>query len=247
MTKIAIVPAKSGSVRIPDKNIRLFRGTPMLKRTIECLKKSKSISRVIISTDSIEYASQAIEWGAEVPFLRSPNLSSDSANTIDVISDAIDKLQLTPNDNICCVYATNPLLDPRIVDLGSEILSSTDTECYVTPVVRYGFPPQRSISVKHNGLAAMLYKENMYLHSQNLEVLYHETAQFWWARQHTWASKVGMQEIMKPIIVQEWMQQDIDTMDDWYLAEAKFDFLNINLDLLENEVQKIITRYLPVK
>ncbi len=213
----------------------------MLKRTIQCLKKSKSISRIIISTDSVEYANQAIEWGAEVPFLRSLDLSSDAANTIDVISDVIHRLQLAPDDNICCVYATNPLLEARIVDLGSEILSKADVECYVTPVVRYGFPPQRSISIKQNGLATMLFKENMYMHSQNLEVLYHETAQFWWARQNTWTSKIGMQEIMRPIIVQEWMQQDIDTMDDWYLAEAKFDFLKLNRSLFENEVQKIIT------
>ena len=85
------------------------------------------------------------------------------------------------------------------------------------------------------------------MHSQNLEMLYHETAQFWWATQHTWSSKVGMQETIRPIIVKEWMQQDIDTMDDWYLAEAKFDFLKLNVNLLENEIREIINGNRPIE
>ena len=243
MANIAIIPARSGSTRIPHKNIKPFRGVPLLERTIDCLSQSAYVDRIIVSTDSEEYADLALRKQAEVPFKRSSNLSDNSVSTIDVIIDSITRLDLKNEDNIVCVYATNPLLDFRILDLGLVLLNKSINASYVTPIVKYGFPPQRSLKLLDEGSAVMRNKEYMYAHSQDLEHWYHETAQFWWARKSTWLSRLGMQESITPIIVNENMQQDIDNIDDWYLAEAKFDLRVSNSNLWEKYVDAIITNY----
>ena len=243
MANIAIIPARSGSTRIPHKNIKPFRGVPMLERTIECLRQSSYIDRIIVSTDSEEYAHLAMRKKAEIPFMRTSDLSNNSVSTIDVIIDSITRLDLKNEDNIVCVYATNPLLDFRILDLGLFLLNKSIDPSYVTPVVKYGFPPQRSLKLLNGGSAIMRNREYMYAHSQDLEHWYNENAQFWWAKKSTWISRLGMQESITPIIVNENMQQDIDNIDDWYLAEAKFDLRVGNSNLWEKYVDEIIIKY----
>lgn len=243
MANIAIIPARSGSTRVPNKNIAEFRGVPMLSRTIDTLKACEFVDRIIVSTDSQKYADFALKCGAEVPFLRSASLASDSSNTIDVVVDVIDRIRLSANDTVACVYATNPLLDSRIIDLGNRLLTKSSANSYVTPIVKYGFPPQRSISVKNQDQATMTNPEFMYEHSQNLAPLFHESAQFWWAYAATWIAKVGMQENIVPIILKEWMQQDIDTIDDWITAEAKFDHKARFPDTWDQEIANLISKY----
>lgn len=244
MSNIAIIPARSGSTRVPNKNIAEFRGTPMLVRTIETLKACESVDRIIVTTDSQIYAELAISSGAEIPFLRSVSLAGDSANTLDVIVDVIERTRLSANDKVACVYATNPLLDSRIIDLGNSLLTKASANSYVTPIVKYGFPPQRSISVKNQHQATMTNPEFMYQHSQNLPPLFHESAQFWWAYAATWVARVGMQENIVPMILKEWMQQDIDTIDDWIAAEAKFDYRILFPSVWDQEVENLISKYL---
>ena len=215
----------------------------MLTRTIEVLKACESVDRIIVTTDSQMYADLALKCGAETPFLRSASLAGDSSNTIDVVVDVIEKIRLSAKDKVVCVYATNPLLDSKIVDLGSRLLTQSSANSYVTPVVKYGFPPQRSISLKNPHQATMTNPKFMYEHSQNLTPLFHECAQFWWAYAATWVARVGMQENIVPIILKEWMQQDIDTIDDWIAAEAKFDYKILFPAAWDQEVANIISKY----
>jgi N-acylneuraminate cytidylyltransferase len=216
----------------------------MLVRTIEALKACKLVDRIIVTTDSQEYADLAHKHGAEIPFLRSASLAGDSSNTIDVVVDVIERIQLSGDDRVACVYATNPLLDSRIIDLGQRLLMQSSANSYVTPLVKYGFPPQRSISLKNQYQATMTNPEFMYEHSQNLAPLFHESAQFWWAYAATWVARIGMQENILPIILKEWMQQDIDTIDDWIAAEAKFDYKMLYPAAWDQEVENIISKYL---
>ena len=245
VSNIAIIPARSGSTRVPNKNVVEFRGIPMLMRTIETLKTCTFVDRIIVTTDSQEYADLAVKCGAEIPFLRSASLAGDSSNTIDVVVDVIERVHLSSGDKVACVYATNPLLDSRIIDLGNRLLERSSGNSYVTPIVKYGFPPQRSISMKNQYEATMTNSEFMYEHSQNLVSLFHECAQFWWAYAATWLSGAGMQEKIIPIILKEWMQQDIDTIDDWVAAEAKYDYRASFPQVWDQEIAKIITKYLP--
>ena len=91
MKTIAIIPARSGSKGLPNKNIKLFCGKPLLAWTIEAALESKQFDEVMVSTDSVEYAEIAREYGANVPFLRSELTASDIAGTWDVAREVIEK------------------------------------------------------------------------------------------------------------------------------------------------------------
>lgn len=244
MANVVIIPARSGSTRVTHKNIRFFHGLSMLERTIREVRRAGGIDRIIVSTDSPAYREIAISSLAEVPSLRIAELAGDSVSTIDVVVDSILRNEVHQLDNVCCVYPTNPLLDSRLIDLGLTILSRTLEPCYVTPVVSFGFPPQRSLRHKNEIFLSMFEPQNMYTRSQDLDPVYHETSQFWWARASTWLSRIHMQELISPIYIKEWMQQDIDDEDDLILADAKYSFKLDNQELWDNEISKVLKTYL---
>ena len=221
---IGIVPARSGSQRIKNKNIREFLGKPIILYALEAMQNSLLFDRIIVSTDSVAIADVAKSIGAEVPFFRPSNLSGSDVNTIDVVHHAINEICVSPGDRICCVYATNPFLTPDLISLGLNLLLEDGEIDYVTPVVRYGFPIQRSL-VFRDGALTMANPQFMYTHSQNLEASYHETAQFWWGYADRWLEKAPMQGRLLGICVPSWSQQDIDTEEDWLEAELKFESL----------------------
>jgi N-acylneuraminate cytidylyltransferase len=116
---IALIPARSGSKGIPDKNIQLFGGIPLIAFSIAIAKKSKLIDRVIVSTDSQKYAEIALEYGAEVPFIRPTSISGDNSSDIEFINHAISWLEenesFVPNF-IAHLRPTTPIRDFEIVD-----------------------------------------------------------------------------------------------------------------------------------
>lgn len=225
MERVAIIPARGGSQRVPLKNIRNFLGVPILERTIKTLKESKSFDRIIVSTDHEQIAELALQIGAEVPYLRSKNLSENQTPTIDVVADAINRLNLYDGDVVCCVYATNPFLRIDAIRLGFKALMNNSDFSYVTTVTSFPFPIQRALRIHADGRLQMANPEYMMFHSQDLEERYHECAQFWWAKVATWVSKVGMQVNVGGIYLPRWMVQDIDTLEDWEVAEVKFKVL----------------------
>ncbi len=90
---LAIIPARGGSKEIPRKNIKSFHGKPLIAWTIEAAHKTNLISKIVVSTDSEEIANIAIEYGVEVPFLRPPELATDTAHVIDTYFYTIDRLK----------------------------------------------------------------------------------------------------------------------------------------------------------
>ena len=221
---IGIVPARSGSQRIKNKNIREFLGKPIILYALEAMQNSALFDRIIVSTDSVAIADVAKSIGVEVPFYRPPNLSGSDVNTIDVIHHAINEIGASMEDRVCCVYATNPFLTPSLISLGLNLLLQSGDIDYVTPVVRYGFPIQRRL-VFRSGILTMANPEFIYTHSQNIETSYHETAQYWWGYADRWLKKAPMQGRLRGICVPPWSQQDIDTEEDWIEAEIKFEAL----------------------
>ena len=106
--KLAIIPARGGSKRIPRKNIRDFCGKPVIAWSIEAARLSNCFNRIIVSTDDFEIAEVAYAYGAEVPFMRPPELSDDYTGTIPVITHAINwqNQHGEPVTQACCIYAT---------------------------------------------------------------------------------------------------------------------------------------------
>ena len=119
MKNIAIIPARSGSKGLPDKNIRLLNGKPLIAYTIEAAQKSNQFDTVMVSTDSEKYAELAREYGAEVPFLRSKQTSTDTASSWDVVQEVLDGYRSMGcvYDNFCLLQPTSPLRDAQdIID-----------------------------------------------------------------------------------------------------------------------------------
>jgi len=222
--KLAVIPARGGSKRIPRKNIRPFCGKPMIAWSIEAARRSGCFDRVVVSTDDEEIAAVARDWGAEIPFMRPAELADDHAGTIPVIAHAIRHLQDRgePPRAVCCIYATAPFV--RVPDLqrGSELLDRTDCD-YVFSVTTYAFPIQRALRVKENGRVEMFHPEHFDTRSQDLEEAYHDAGQFYWGRAEVWlAGKRIFSPDAMPLILPRHRVQDIDTPEDWERAELTF-------------------------
>lgn len=228
MNKLAIIPARGGSKRIPHKNIKLFCGKPMLAWSIEAAKASGCFERIIVSSDDAEIISIAREYGAEAPFIRPPELSGDFAGTIPVISHAIQNLRDSGwfASQVCCIYATAPFLQAGDLLRGLQIMDGEDCD-YAFSVTTFPYPIQRSLYLKSDGRVDMFYPENFHVRSQDLKEAYHDAGQFCWGTAKAWLEEkpVFLSDAM-PVLLPRYRVQDIDTMEDWERAEWLFKSLH---------------------
>ena len=228
MKATAIIPARGGSKRIPRKNIKLFLGKPIIAYSIESALKSGLFAEVMVSTDSEEIADIAKQYGASVPFFRSPQTSDDYATLADVIEEVILKYeqQNLLFDIICCVLPTAPLLTVQRLIEGHDLLEEKKYDS-VTPVIKFSYPIQRALQLDENNRLSMIHLENLNKRSQDLVSAYHDSGQFYWGRtdafmkERTFFMKNG-----GAIVIPENEGQDIDTMEDWHLAEMKYKLLH---------------------
>lgn len=223
MKKIAIITARGGSKRIPRKNIRAFCGRPIIEYSIEAAKKSGVFDEVMVSTDDEEIAEIARKAGASVPFTRSTENAGDMAATHEVILEVLNeyKKQGKEYDVVCCIYPTAPFLTADILKESAEKLDTTGADG-VVPVVAYSFPPQRCFIIE-NERVTYKWPENRLKRSQDLEKMYHDCGQFYMLRVKPFIEEKSM--VLKntvPYIMDEMQVQDIDTEEDWEIAEVKF-------------------------
>ncbi len=231
MKRIAIIPARGGSKRIPKKNIRPFLGQPILAYSIKVALDSGLFDTVMVSTDSDEIASVAKDYGATVPFLRSEGNSGDFATTIDVVSEVLNAYKEQGNDfdTAVCIYPTAPFITAERLKEAVALLEDSTNEApvdSVVPVVRFSFPPQRGFIIK-DGYTVMKQPEYMMTRTQDLEPMYHDSGQFYCL--HVEAFRLShkfFMEHMKTIELDETEVQDIDNETDWILAELKYRLLH---------------------
>jgi pseudaminic acid cytidylyltransferase len=222
--RLAVIPARGGSKRIPRKNIKLFCGKPMLAWTIEVAKESKCFDQIVVSTDDDEIADLARNCGAGVPFRRPVELSDDYTGTIPVVAHAVRTLQSQGASPavVCCIYATAPFLQGADLSRGLTELQQSGAD-YAFSVTRYEFPIQRAIRIADSGRVEMFYPEYFNTRSQDLEAAYHDAAQFYWGRTDAWLSgKTIFSQAATPVILPHHRVQDIDTLEDWDRAEWMF-------------------------
>ena len=222
--KLAVIPARGGSKRIPRKNVKSFFGKPMIAWSIEAALRSDCFDKVIISTDDAEIAHIAQEYGGEVPFVRPSCLSDDYTPTTPVISHAIrwcTKHAVAPT-KVCCIYATAPFVRPE--DLREGLDNLLNLECdYSISVTSYAFPIQRAIRINKSNRIEMFQPEHFLTRSQDLEECYHDAAQFYWGTADAWLQEravFGPGSV--PIVLPRHRVQDIDTPEDWLRAEGLF-------------------------
>lgn len=230
VSSIAIIPARGGSKRIPRKNVRDFCGKPMLAWSIEGALKSGCFEQVIVSTDDDEIAHVARSWGAEVPFLRPSELSDDNTPTRQVVNHAIrevEKLFDLPQ-YVCCIYATAPFLQVADLQEGFQMLLERADD-FVFAATRFAYPIQRALRLTANGGVEMLFPENRLARSQDLEEAYHDAGQFYWGKTTAFLSDLPtFSPLSHAIILPRYRVHDIDTWEDWRLAEIVFRALQMN-------------------
>jgi N-acylneuraminate cytidylyltransferase len=220
--RIAVIPARGGSKRIPHKNIKPFFGQPLLSYSIRAARDCGLFDHVIVSTDDEEIALAARRFGAEVPFIRPPELSGDHIGTNAVIIHAIDwftEVAEAP-DAVCCIYATAPFLTAARLSEGWQALQD---KRFAFSATSYAFAIQRALYLTETGGVCMFQPEHRLTRSQDLTPAFHDAAQFYWG----WAEafKNG-EEIFAPhsapVILPRTEVVDIDTPEDWAVAEQMY-------------------------
>ncbi len=218
---IAVITARGGSKRIPQKNIKDFCGKPILAYSIEAALESQLFDEVMVSTDSEEIARIAIEYGASVPFMRSEATANDYATTNDVLVEVFSEYENRGQhfDLAVCIYPTAPFITAEKLQEAVRVMQEEEADA-VTPVVRYSFPPQRAFVIRE-GLLEYQYPECAPMRSQDLEPIYHDCGQFYVMKVENVLKGLPVKKSV-PFIVSELEVQDIDNEEDWKLAEMKY-------------------------
>lgn len=222
--RLAIIPARGGSKRIPRKNIKPFCGKRMIDWSIEAARLSGCFDRIIVSTDDEEIAQVARDHGAEVPFRRPAALSDDHTGTIPVIAHAIEWMNANgaPVELACCIYATAPFVRAEDLRLGLDTLKGSGAD-YAFSVTSYPFPIQRAIRLNQEQRVEMFHPEHFNTRSQDLEEAWHDAGQFYWGRAGAWiAGKPIFSHEATVVPLPRHRVQDIDTAEDWERAECLF-------------------------
>lgn len=213
--RIAVIPARGGSQRIPRKNIRLLNGKPLLAYSIEVARSSGLFDRIIVSTDDEEIATVARSYGAETPFLRPDNLADAFTGTTPVMQHALHTLaeQSQSPSEACLIYATCPLLQASDLQQGFEALKDASF-CFSAST--FDFPIQRALCLNNSGQLTAMFPEHIKKRSQDLVEAIHDAGQFYWATTQTWLEDGHIfGERSKPIMLPRHRIQDLDTEEDW--------------------------------
>lgn len=222
MKALAMITARGGSKRIPGKNIRPFLGKPIIAYSIQAALESGIFDTVMVSTDSEEIAAIAREFGAQVPFLRSSETAGDYASTDDVIREVLLEYEKRGEtfETFCCIYPTAPFVTAQKLTSAMELLKEAES---VMPVVAFSYPPLRGLQVNEEGKLRRIWPEYALTRSQDLPVFYHDCGQFYCCRTAPFLEKGTTDlEDMMPVFMNEMEVQDIDTQEDWELAEVKY-------------------------
>ena len=231
MSTIAIIPARGGSKRIPRKNIRDFRGKPIIAYSIEAALDANCFDAVLVSTDDEEIASIGKRYGASVPFLRSDENSNDQAGLTEVALEVLERYErdICAVEKFCLILPTAPFVTGTRILEGFRALEESGMDAAV-PVVRFSYPPQRGFSIDAAGRARMLYPQYYNSRSQDLEPIFHDCGQFYWIKKVALLrERRFFPERTFAIELMESEVQDIDTDEDWLMAELKFELLSKRL------------------
>ena len=220
---VCIITARGGSKRIPRKNVREFCGKPMLAYSVECALESGIFDTVMVSTDDAEIAEVARAYGAEVPFMRSEATSNDYATTADVLREVLGEYKARGRefDTMCCLYPTAPFVRASELKEAAAMIEAGATS--VIPVTSFDFPPLRGFKVGEDGSLAYAFPEYATTRSQDLPEMVHDCGRFYFMDVEAFGkSNSIVTERSTSLRIPCALVQDIDTPEDWEIAEQKY-------------------------
>jgi len=229
MMKVAIIPARAGSKRIPRKNIKMFKGKPMIAWAIQAAKKSDLFDHVLVSSDDSEILEISREYGAETPFVRPKNISDDMTATVPVIAHAVGECIANgcAVDYACCIYPGVPFLDTSDLVKSFQLLLESGAD-FVYPVTEYVHPIQRAMRQMPSGQMEFIDDSSELTRTQDLEATYHDAGQFYWGKIEAWREHKKMHSDGLGMVIPNWRVVDIDNLDDWKRAELLSAVINKN-------------------
>ncbi len=217
---IAIIPARFGSKRIKQKNIKMFFGKPIIFWSIKAALKAKIFDKIIVTTDSKKIANIAKKYKADVPFLRSKALSGDKIGTNEVIVDAIKKVEkenIIPSF-VCCIYPASPLIKSSDIVKAFKIIKKKRWN-FVFSATKFENPVRRGFEISSKGETKMLFPKEYNKRTQDLDQVYFDAAQFYWGKKSAWLEKKPLFNNNSTIVeIPKERSCDIDTPKDWQNA-----------------------------
>lgn len=218
--RLAVIPARGGSKRIPRKNLRPFNGRPIILYSIEAALTSGLFDQVVVSTDDGEIAALALSGGAQTPFIRPAELADDHTGTNAVVRHAIDWFEAAGQrfDEVCCLYATAPFV--TAADLCEAQRRLSPAVEFVFAATRFDFPVQRALLRSEDGVVQPMFPQWIGMRSQDLPEAIHDAGQFYWGSPEAFRRHDVV--FLAAAVAHElptFRVQDIDTPDDWIRAE----------------------------
>lgn len=223
--RLAVIPARGGSKRIPRKNIRPFAGKPMIGHAIETALVSGLFDEVIVSTDDAEIARVARDLGACVPFARPTDLANDYTPTVPVVAHAIAACREAgwAVEQVCCIYPGVPFM--LADDLRAALAVLEDGATYAFPVTPFPSPVQRALGRDATGATKPFFPEHTATRTQDLPPAFHDAGQFYWGLASAWLEGLNIHLHGRTIVLPSWRVVDIDTPEDWERAERMYQAL----------------------
>jgi pseudaminic acid cytidylyltransferase len=218
---ICIIPARGGSKRIHEKNLKELDGIPIIGHTLNRAKKSELFSEIYVSTDNESIRNISKRFGADI-IDRPQNLADDFTPTLDVMAHAVGSEGLTRKTLVCCLYPVTPLLDFARITEATKILDQE--ECtYVFPVIPLSGQVQRSFVCDPEGRVIEFEKETSEKRTQDLEKLYVDAGQFYLGEAQTWREKIPIFSTSSRVLpLDPWEVLDVDTPQDWEIMESVY-------------------------
>lgn len=222
-TRIAVIPARGGSERIPRKNIRPFLGVPILARVVSTALESGQFSEVIVSTDDEEIAMVARSAGASVPFMRTAELADSHTGIAVVVKDALNRTGFAGDaDSVCVLFATAALLTAHDISEATATFDRLKHYDHLVGVCRHPAPIERAWRRTADGGAEMVDPSHRLTRSQDLPPAFYDAGQIYVSRPSAWMDlangvqpRTYLHELPATRVV------DIDNEEDWRLAELR--------------------------
>lgn len=227
---VAIIPARGGSKRIPNKNIKPFAGHPIISYSIKAAQTTGLFDRIIVSTDSEEIAAIARRYGAETPFTRPAVLADDFTGDVPVMLHVLEWLK--EHDTLpvffCYIYATSPLTGAEYITEGFRLLREKNATAAFS-VTTFPYPIFRALKIADDGCIRMFWPEHETTRSNDLPAAYHDAGQFYWGDSESFLrGRTFLSSDALPIVIPRYLVQDIDTLEDWETAEKMYAVLQMD-------------------
>lgn len=227
MRNLCIIPARGGSKRIKRKNVRDFFGKPIMAYSIETALQSGLFENVMVSTEDIEVAKIAKQYGADVPFFRSLKSADDHATTSDVIKEVLDAYNELGLyfDNVCCFYATAPFVTLKSLKDGFQALNIHNVNT-VLPITEFEYPIFRSLKMDEKKNVSLIWPKYLNTRSQDLSKAYHDAGQWYWLKVLAFENNMDIiNDSSYGLRISKLEVQDIDSEIDWKIAEIKYEII----------------------